>query len=293
MSPKTSSRPTPAGDLLALAKPMITVMSVFMAWGGMALAPGGIPAVTAFWALFGTALAVASAHALNMFIERDTDALMERTKNRPLPARRMRPTTAAIFGGVIGLTGVAVLAAFVNGLTAFLGGFALVVYVFAYTPLKRVTPWALEIGAVAGAMPPLMGWTAVTGSLGATGLLLFAIMTVWQLPHFIAITIYRRDEYAHAGIRTTSVVHGERAAKVQALVWTTTLIPLSLLLVPLGDASFVYLVIALALSVAFTILALRGLRADAGVRWARGLFRASLLYLPLLTIGLLLDHLLR
>lgn len=290
---RTNPKFTPQGDLVALAKPMITLMSVFMAWGGMALAPGDAPWSVRAFALLGTALAVASAHALNMVIERDTDALMERTRLRPLPDRRMRPATAVAFGAVTGVAGVAILALFVNGLTALLGAGALLLYAFVYTPLKCVTPLALEIGAVAGAMPPLMGWAAVTNTLDAPGLILFAIMTVWQLPHFIAITIYRRDEYARAGIRTTSVVHGERAAKIQALVWASSLVPLSILLVPFGYGSYLYLCVALALGLGFAGIAARGLRAEAGVRWAKGLFRASLAYLPLLTLGLVADHLMR
>ncbi|MCZ7587014.1 MAG: heme o synthase [Deltaproteobacteria bacterium] len=289
MSDRKPPKNTKAGDYLILLKPGITWMSVFMALGGIGLAPGTIDQVRAVWALVGIALIVASSHALNMYVERDTDALMERTKNRPLPAKRMRPLEALLFGAALGAAGVGVLFFLVNELTAYLGAFAMVIYVLVYTPLKRVTPLALLVGAVPGAFPPLLGWTSVTGRIAVPGLLLFFIMLLWQVPHFIAITLYRKSEYARAGIRTTSVVHGDIVAKLQALAYATLLVPISLLFVPLGLAGTTYFAIGLTANLAFVAMSATGFLPRSGDRWARGLFKASLIYLPVLTLGLMLD----
>ena len=143
--------------------------------------------------------------------------------------------------------------------------------------------------AVPGAIPPLMGWTAATGRIDAPGLVLFGILMVWQLPHFIAIALYRKPDYARAGIRTLPVVRGDKVAKAQAIAWSTALVPLSLMLVPLEVASWLYGGIALALGLWFLTWSLRGLKADSGTPWARKFFLASLVYLPALTLALALD----
>jgi protoheme IX farnesyltransferase len=166
---------------------------------------------------------------------------------------------------------------------------AILVYVLIYTPLKKHTPLALLIGAIPGAIPPLLGWVAATGEIGNGGMALFAILLVWQLPHFIAITLYLNSDYRRAGIRTVAVVRGEWAAKAQALAYATLLIPVSLLPVTAGLGGTVYTVIVLLAGMGFWYMGLMGFRKDAGAQWARRFFMTSLAYLPVLTIALYLD----
>lgn len=279
-------------DLVTLTKPRITLLCLLMTLGGMGLAPGQLSFAVLVWTLLGTALSVGAANALNMYLEREGDKLMRRTRARPLAVGRMAPNVALAFGVTIGVASVVVLAIGVNVLTALLGLFALLSYVLVYTPLKRKTPLALIIGAVPGAMPPLMGWTALTNQIDAPGLVLFLILLVWQIPHFIAISIYHKEDYARAGIRTVSVVRGDHIAKVQALAYSLALIPITLLLVPLQVASWLYFAVALVLGVWFVVLSLRGFRPDSGALWARKFFLFSLVYLPVLTIGLMVDRVL-
>lgn len=277
-------------DLLALAKPRITLLSVLMAAGGVWLA-GGADSALMVSILVGTALAVASANALNMVLEVDCDAQMKRTASRPLPAGRMSRGTAIVFGVVTGGAGLALLAWSVNIVCALLGAASLLVYVAVYTPLKRRSTLALPVGALPGAAPPLMGWAGVTGDVTGAGLVLFAVLFVWQLPHFLAISIYLKEDYARAGFQVVPIVRGDRAAKLQALGYATALVPVSLLLVPLGAAGWIYFGVALAGGIGFWIITLWGLSPDAGHRWARSVFVASLVYLPLVVAGLALDKL--
>ncbi len=279
-------------DLVELTKPSILLLSVMMAALGLWLAPETASALTAVWLLVGTGLAVGSANALNMYWERDVDGLMARTKKRPLPSGRLAPKIALAFGLLLGVAGTAVLWVGTGMLTAALGLFALVSYVVVYTPLKRITPHALLIGAVPGAMPPLMGWTAATGRIDAPGLVLFGVLLLWQMPHFLAIAIYREGDYARAGFRTTPVVHGVDTARWHTVAWATLLIPVSLALLPLGAAGWLYGVGALAVSVWFLARCLSGYGTLPAPRWARRVFLASLAYLPALGAVLILDRLL-
>ena len=278
-------------DLLELTKPGIVKMCLITTAGGLWLAPGELDPWRWICALVGSALAVAAANTFNMVWERDTDRLMRRTRNRPLAARRMPVLPAVSFGGFLTMAAWLVLIFGTNPLTAALALLALGSYVFVYTPLKRRTPLALLIGAFPGAVPPLLGWTAVTGELSAGGLVLFAILLIWQLPHFLAIALYRKDEYARAGIKVVPVVRGDLVAKLQAVAWAAALLPVSLLLTPLGITGWVYFPLAFLLGVSFFGWSLSGLKTGAGVRWARGFFLASLVYLPALTAALVLDRL--
>ncbi|MBZ0156254.1 MAG: heme o synthase [Alphaproteobacteria bacterium] len=280
--------PTKTRDVVSLMKPGITLMSVLMAAAGIGLAPGGISMVRGTLALFGIGLIVACAHVFNMYMERDSDRLMERTRRRPLADGRMDPRSALILGAALTLIGLAALAV-VHPLVAYIGALAIVLYVLVYTPMKRISPLALLVGAIPGAFPPLLGWVAVTGRIDPPAVVLFGIMWIWQVPHFVAITLYRGGDYANAGIRTTSVVHGDIVAKLEALAYTTLLIPISLVLVPMGVAGQTYFAIGLVAGLAFVVMAARGFLPGAGDRWARGLFRFSLLYLPALTLALMLD----
>ena len=278
------------GDYIALSKPNILIMSVLMAALGILLAPDALGVTRSLMVLFGTGLIVSSANALNMVLERDVDGLMARTKGRPLPTGRMGLWPALSFGVLLGISGTVVLFLWGNPLTAGLGYTALVSYVALYTPAKRYTPQALLIGAIPGAMPPLMGWTAVTGSMDAPGLTLFLILLLWQLPHFIAIALYRQSEYARAGFKTVPNVRGVTVAKVQTVAYAVLLVPLCLVLTPIGAATWVYGTVSLLTSVGFLAVCLRGVKTEVPARWARRVFLASLVFLPALGVGLGLDR---
>ncbi len=276
-------------DFLALIKPRITLMVICTTLGGLYLAPGARdPRIVAILVL-GTVLVVGGANTLNMYLERDSDALMRRTRNRPLPAGRLRPRTALWFGVALGAIAVPLLAVAINPLTGALGLLALLGYVLVYTPMKRRSPWALVVGAVPGAIPPLMGWTAATGRLDLPGLLLFGVLFFWQMPHFLAIALYSTDDFARGGIRTVPIVDGVEAAKRQVVIWLAALVPTSLLLVPCGIAGAPYLVAAAAGGAVFFAWGIYGLRAAAGRAWARSLFLVSLVYLTTLFVVLAVE----
>jgi protoheme IX farnesyltransferase len=283
-----------ARDLLALTKPHITMLSTRMGAGGLYLAPPRLEPGRTLAALLGITLFVGAANALNMVLERDLDRLMERTRDRPLPAGRVRPGLAlglGLGGAAAGTVGTALL---VNPLTALLGASALLLYVLVYTPLKRHTPHAMLVGAIAGAMPPLMGWSAATGTVNGAGLGLFLVLGVWQLPHFLAISIYRRADYARAGFRAPAVVWGEAATARRMLLWSGVLLPASLILVVLGSAGPIYCVGATAFGLIFLGAVLRQLRGKGDpATGARRVFRLSLLHLPALALAISLEAILR
>jgi protoheme IX farnesyltransferase len=280
-----------ASDLVALAKPRITALVVFTTAIGVWLAPHGLRPLTIAVTLFGTVLIVAAANVLNMYLERDSDALMTRTMNRPLPAHRVEPDVALKLGIALAAVSVPLLTFGVGALPGLLASIALVSYVLLYTPMKRQTATALLIGALPGAIPPLIGWTAATERLDLPGVLLFAVMFLWQVPHFLAITLFRKEEYARAGLVVQpNEPGGEREARANIVRYTVALVAVSLLFVPIGVARGAYLASALLLGAVFLGYAVAGLRQDAGRRWARNLFLLSLLYLPLLFGALLLDR---
>ena len=278
-----------ARDYLELTKPRITLFCLLMTLGGMALAPSNLDWKVALWTIVGTFCSVASANTLNMYWERNGDKTMARTRRRPLPSGRMSSFSALSFGVCLGLLSLIVFVQFVNILTAILSLIALLSYVLVYTPMKRVSSLALVIGSFPGAMPPLLGWTASTNDLDAGGLVLFSILFLWQIPHFIAISFTHQKDYDNAGIKTVPSQVGAQLAKLQSLAYAVILIPVSLLLVPLGISGFFYFVSALSLGVWFAYLALIGFRADSEHTWSRKLFKASLIYLPALTLALVSD----
>jgi protoheme IX farnesyltransferase len=277
-------------DIVSLAKPRITLMVLITTAGGLSLA-GGVAPLTALFTLLGTALVVGSANTLNCWLERDIDRLMTRTMHRPLPDGRLQPQIALWFGLTLGAIAIPLLTLGVNGLTGALAAIALVSYVAVYTPLKQKSPAALLVGSVPGALPPLIGWTAATGRLSWAGIALFGILFFWQLPHFIAIAIFREDEYTRAGFRVLPAVRGLRVAKWHAVFHSVLLLCVTLVLVPLQVAGTLYFVTALLLGAAMIAIALRGLSPHAGHKWARQLFAASLVYLPLLFAALAVDAL--
>jgi protoheme IX farnesyltransferase len=279
-------------DLASLAKPRITLMVVITAAGGMFLAPATIPVATALVMLLTTATVVAGANSLNCWLERDSDRFMERTMNRPLPAGRMEPKIAMVFGASLGLLSVPALTLLVNPVTGALGALALVSYVAVYTPLKQHSSIALLIGAVPGALPPLMGWTAATGSIDAPGLVLFGILFFWQVPHFLAISIYRQEDYERAGLKTLPAERGLGASKRQAFLHTGALVVCTILLALYGTAGVIYLTAAIVLGVHFLWVAAKGFALEDRPevdRWAKKLFVTSLIYLTVLFAALMID----
>lgn len=237
----------------------------------------------------GTGLLACGAAALNQLLERQYDAKMRRTEDRPLPSGRLQPEMALIFGGVCSITGLLLLASTVNLLTSLLGAVTLISYLFIYTPLKRVTWLNTAIGAVPGALPPLMGWTAARGELGGAGWGLFAILFFWQIPHFLAIAWLYRDDYAKAGFMMLPVIdtHGFRTGR-QAVSHTLGLIMASLLPAFFGLAGVIYFAGALLLGLVFLGVAVLFAR-TLTVERARQLFFVSITYLPLLLGLMVLD----
>lgn len=276
-------------DYVALAKPRITFMVIVTTAGGLwlahraALTAGGASPVT--WSLvlctlLGTSLVVSGANALNMYIERDFDRKMERTKNRPLPKGRLAPRAALWFGVVASSLSVPLLAIGVNSLTALLAVLANLSYVLAYTPLKQRSHHALLVGAVPGAIPPLLGWTAATGRIDAAGLVLFALLFTWQIPHSLAIALFRKGEYARAGLVVMPNVTGDIAVKHAIARWLVPVVACSLFVVPLGLVHGMGYVIAVSLLGAmFFSAGVAGLAKTSDRKWARGLFLVSLVYL--------------
>lgn len=277
-------------DFLELAKPRTNFLVLVTTAVGFAMATRRpIEWANLVHALFGTALTAAAAAALNQYIERRFDALMARTANRPLPAARMNPRDALLFGVGLSIIGPVYLAILVNPLTALLGAITLALYAFAYTPLKRVTPLCTLVGAIPGAIPPMMGWAAVRGSLGPEPAALFAILFLWQVPHFLAIGILYRRQYAAAGFRMLPVVDPTLAATGRQIVlFAACLLPAALLPAGLQMACGVYLAGALGLSVALLAVAAACARTHTRPT-AKLLFLASVLYLPLLLALLMLD----
>lgn len=280
-------------DVLALGKPRITFMVLVTTAAGIWLAPVPLATGRAVMALIGVALIVGAANAFNMYMERDVDALMRRTRNRPLPAGRLMPEVALGFGLLCAVSAVPLIRYAANPLTAGLALLSLLLYVLAYTPLKRRSTWALVVGAVPGAIPPLMGWTASTDRIDAPGLALFAVLFVWQIPHFIAISIFRAEEYARAGLKVVPVERGFDGARVRIVIWSVLQFAASLAVVKAGVAGRFYLGAAFALgAVLFALcgLGLRKMTRERTNRWARWFFLYSLIYLPILSAALVMGR---
>jgi protoheme IX farnesyltransferase len=276
------ARATSLRDLFSLTKPRISLLSVATAAVGLALAHRTPDAAVLLCTLAGTWLLVGSANTLNMYLEREIDGRMARTRRRPLPAGRMRPEVALGFGIAQALIAVPMLTFGANALTGLLGALALVLYVLVYTPLKRTTIHALLIGAIPGAMPPLLGWTAAAGSLSLGALALFGVIFFWQIPHFLAIAMFQRDDYRAAGLKVLPVERGDAAAR-RTIVYTLGLqVLVTLLLVPLGLGDGAYLAGAALLGAFMIGWGVYGLTRAGGRGWARGLFLVSIAYLPIL-----------
>ena len=281
-----------ASSYLALTKPRIVLLLLITGYCAMVVADHGLPPWhLAEWAMVGLALCAGEANAVNMWYDRDIDPLMARTCDRPLPAARLSPARALAFGLLCEAVSLPVLGLGTNWLAALLslGGF--LYYVLIYTMwLKRRTPQNIVIGGGAGAFPPLVGWAAVTGTIGVAAVLMFLIVFLWTPPHFWSLALYRQEDYRRAGIPMMPVARGERATKWQSLVYAVLLLPASVTLYLTHAVGWVFLPVAAVLGagfVAFTV-ALLGER-DPDVKWAKRTFRYSLLYLTALFAAMVLD----
>ena len=266
-------------DYLELSKSRIVMMVLITTAAGYFFAAPRVDWMLLINALIGTALVAAGTNALNQYVEREHDAKMRRTRLRPLPDGRITPRAALLFSISISIVGTVYLGLAVNWLTAALGALTLLTYIFIYTPLKRVSTICTLIGAVPGAIPPLMGWTAATGSLGTGGWIVFGILFFWQLPHFMAISWMYRDDYARGGFAMLAVQDDEgRVTARHAVFYSFALLTVSVLPPLFGLATYVYLVGAIAAGTALTVASFFFL-ADRTPRSARRLFMASNIYL--------------
>ena len=272
-----------ARDWVELTKPRITAMVVFTTLVGFVTAStGAVPLGSLLAALAGTALVAAGASVLNQVIERGTDALMHRTRARPLPAGRLAPVDATVFGVLLSAVGLGVLLWRSGSLAAAVAAVTLVSYLALYTPLKRVTPLSTLVGAVPGALPPVIGWAAARGTLDGGAWVLFTIMFLWQVPHFLAIAWLYRDDYARAGFPMLPVLDREGGFTArQTVIHSLALLITSLAAGAAGMGGAWYLGGAFVLGVALTLFALR-LVSTRDLAAARGLFLASVVYLPAL-----------
>lgn len=289
MSARAVSLSTTASDLMSLTKPRLSSLVLATTAGGVWLAPGELPIARVLVTLLATAGTVGAANALNCYIERQSDRFMARTQHRPLPSGRMEPGVALGFGLALAAVSLPALALGANLLTAGLGLLALLSYVLVYTPLKARTSAAMLVGAVPGALPPLMGWTAVTGQVDSAGFVLFAILFLWQIPHFLAIALFRKEEYLAAGLKSVPIERGDESSRAQLVLYLVALLPMTMLPYQLHIAGGWYLAVAALLGLAFLALGAWGFFRQLGKPWARQTFFFSLLYLTGLFAALMLD----
>lgn len=278
-------------DYLALCKPKVVGLMVFTAWVGMLLAaPGFVPWQALLFGTVGISLMAGSAAALNHVIDRKADAIMDRTRSRPLPTGHLDVEHSLVFAGLLGVSGFLVLYWWVNPLTALLTLLSLIGYAVIYTLyLKRTTPQNIVIGGAAGATPPLLGWTSVTGQIEPLALVLFLIIFTWTPPHFWALAIYRKEEYARVGIPMLPVTHGEDYTRLQVLLYTLLLLVVTLLPVGMGASGWIYLLAALVLGGMFLYHSIM-LYVTRSRQRAIRTFLFSIVYLLALFGALLLDR---
>jgi heme o synthase len=275
-------------DYLELAKPRVSFLVVLTTWLGYSFADGKSFSGAWFLAILGTSLLAAGASTLNQYMERDLDAQMKRTQNRPLPQKRIDPSKAQGFGVILSILGMIILTAGVNPLTGFLGALSLASYLFLYTPLKTRSALCTLVGAIPGAIPPMMGWTAARGTLDGPAWILFAILFVWQLPHFLAIAWMYKEDYARAGFPMLPVVDPDGGMTARMIIlYSAILIPITLLPAKLGLVGYSYFYGALGLGIAFlTCGAITALYRTPA--YARRLLLASVVYLPALLTWMVL-----
>jgi protoheme IX farnesyltransferase len=271
-------------------KPRVMSLVVFSGFAGYWLAPGHLHPLLAAVAILCIAVGAGASGAINMWFDRDIDAVMSRTAKRPIPAGRMAPEAALAFGIILGVSSVVVMGLAVNLAASALLALTSLFYVFVYTVwLKRRTPQNIVIGGAAGAFPPMIGWAAVTGDIGLPSLLLFALIFFWTPPHFWALALYRSGDYERAGVPMLPVVAGARETRRQILVYTLVLWPVALAPYFVGLAGIPYLAVATAVSAGFTACAV-AVWFDATEQSARRMFRYSLLYLFVLFAAMIVDR---
>ncbi len=278
-------------DYLELCKPKVVALMLLTSLIGMLLAvPGMVPVGILFWGNLGIALCAGSAAAVNHLVDRQIDQKMKRTLNRPIAKGRVEPAKAIVFAFVIGVLGMVILLVFVNALTAWLTLASLVGYALIYTMfLKRATPQNIVIGGLAGAAPPLLGWVAVTNSIDGHGLLLVLIIFAWTPPHFWALAVHRKDDYAKADIPMLPVTHGVRYTKIHIVLYTIIMILVTVLPYVTGMFNWLYLLGALILGAGFlywSVVMLLDKHPDAPMQT----FKYSIIYLMVLFVVMLLDH---
>ena len=279
------------GAFLALTKPRVVSLIVFTAVIGMLLAvPGMVPLSTLAAATLGIAFVAGAAAAVNCLVEQKIDALMHRTRWRPLPRGELTAYETLLFAGVLGGLGLGMLYQFVNALTMWLTAATFVGYAVIYTVvLKPATPQNIVIGGASGAMPPVLGWAAVTGTVPTEAMLLFLIIFAWTPPHFWSLALYRTEDYAKAGVPMLPVTHGKRYTQLQVLLYTFILFGVSLLPYVIRMSGLIYFIAALALGAVYVLYALR-IHLAYSDHVARSAFRYSIIYLAALFAALLVDH---
>jgi protoheme IX farnesyltransferase len=276
-------------DFVELTKPNIVVFILATVTAGYYLGSDRPMVVaTLIHTLVGSSLVAAGSNALNQLLEREVDARMRRTRERPLPSGRVHTSESAVFAWVLGVVGVVYLLVLTNVIVALLAAATLGSYVFVYTPLKRLTSLSTLVGAVPGALPIVGGWAAATGGLALEAWVLFAILFLWQLPHFLALAWLYREDYARAGLRMLSVTGGAEATFRQALLYAVALLPVSLTLTVLGTTGLAYFVGATLLSIVL-IAATAAVVVDHAAKKARRLFLVTIVYLPAMLALMMVD----
>ncbi|HBQ01501.1 MAG TPA: protoheme IX farnesyltransferase [Gammaproteobacteria bacterium] len=278
-------------DYYEMCKPRVVMLMILTSLVGMFLAvPGMVPVDVLVLGNLGIALVAGSGAVVNHLIDRKIDVVMKRTHNRPIPQGRVDPLQAGVFAAVIGLAGMAILLLWVNPLSAWLTLASFIGYAFIYTGyLKHATPQNIVIGGLAGAMPPLLGWSAVTGTIEADAVVLVLIIFAWTPPHFWALAIHRKEEYAKSGVPMLPVTHGERVTKIHITVYTVILVVISVIPYFSGMSSLLYLTAALALGAGFMFWSLKLMRSPVPST-AMDTFKYSIVYLALLFVALVVDH---
>jgi protoheme IX farnesyltransferase len=278
-------------DLLEITKPKVVLLLVFTAMVGMVLSvPGIVPLQETFFGLLGIGLAAASAAAINHVVDQHADAQMKRTQDRPIPQGNLTSAQCLLFAATIGIVAMVILVAFVNTLTAILTFLSLIGYACVYTMyLKRATPQNIVIGGVAGAMPPVLGWAAITGEVTAESLLLFLIIFIWTPPHFWALAIHRRDDYAKVNIPMLPVTHGNQYTRQQILLYTILLLLITIVPYLIHMSGLIYLAGSVALGVWFLVHAVR-IQSPSNAKQPIRMFVVSIQYLMGIFAALLIDH---
>jgi len=286
------SRWAPLAPYWELTKPRLSMMAVITALlGYLAASTGGVLALISVF--LGTALAAGGAAALNQWWEREEDALMQRTADRPLPMGKLSPQATFLFGALLCLLGPTILWFGANALAGVLTAVTVVTYVLLYTPLKKVTPWSTEIGAIPGALPPLIGWVAAEGSVGWVGVFLFAVLYVWQLPHFMAISWLYREDYERSGFRMLSLYDKTgRKVSLRAVIWAVPLLALTVLAWFANESGWLFLIGGSLLSMGYLREAIGMFSANERDKPARRLFLASIIFLPCYLILMVVDRIL-